>query len=97
VTPFGEFLGLAGEESVYAEWRRMLNVGVSRSFVPIADAAGGDYYCLNPAGAVVYWDHDSGKSYLVADSFFDLVTRLEADTERPDVSDVDVRLDPDLL
>ncbi len=100
-TMLGEFLGLTGDESLRSARRRTLEVGMSPALVPIADAAGGDYYSLRrsgPIAEVVYWDHDSGKSYLVADSLFDLIARLEVDLERPAAArDVDVQLDPDLL
>lgn len=99
-TMLGQFFGLTGDESLDAARRRTLEVGMSPSLLPIADAAGGDYYCLRRAGPttdVVYWDHDSGKSYLAADSFFDFITRLEVDAERPDTRDVELQLDPDLL
>lgn len=100
-TMLGEFLGIAGDESMRSARRRTLEVGMSPGLVPIADAAGGDYYCLRgsgPTAEVVYWDHDSGKSYLVANSLFDLIARLEVDVDRPAAArGVEVQLDPDLL
>jgi len=100
-TMLGGFLGLTGDESLRSARHRTLEVGISPALVPIADAPGGDYYCLRrsgPTAEVVYWDHDSGKSYLVATSLLDLIARLEVDLEGPAVArNVDVQLDPDLL
>lgn len=71
------------------------------SLLPIADAAGGDYYCMRAGNSgmdVAYWDHDSGGVSTVAASFSDLVLRLERDTERSSgAGRVRVRLSPDLM
>jgi len=100
-TLIDEFLGLSGDDSLQVARRRGANLDMSPSLLAVAGAPGGNFYCLWPGGArssVVYWDHESGETYVVADSFADLVFRIELDTRGPlDTSGVTVSLDPDLL
>jgi hypothetical protein len=99
---FGEFFGVGvGESSLLTAWTRGDEL-VSAEMLPIASAAGGDVYCLawgTAEAEVVYWAHDSGDSYTVADSFPDFICRLEAAREPPstDLGRIKLKLDPDLL
>lgn len=101
LTLVGEFLGFSpGESSLRTAIRRARELGVPSNLLPIADVAGGDLYCLSlgPEDGVVYWDHDSGKSYLAAASFRDFVSRLsKAPEQRRSAGRVDIQLDPDLF
>ena len=99
---FGEFFDLGqSEASLDVEWRRAQEL-IGEGVVPFASAAGGDLYCMRACGsdrAIVFWDHDSGRTYVTASSFTDFVQRLEPAPEGPkvDLDKIKLTLDPDLL
>lgn len=95
-----QFFGTgSGESSLETWWKRGSELLAEQLF-PIASAPGGDLYCLRKSETtdIVFWDHDSGNTYRAADSFTDFVFRLRlSETDKLDLSNVKVTLDPDLL
>ena len=57
------------------------------SFAPIGEAPGGNLICMNDAGAVYLWDHESprgGKEvWRIAESMDDFLGRLKLDNSPP--------------
>lgn len=57
---------------------------ISECFLPIAVDPGGSYFVINLApsrnGEVDFWDHETQKFTLIADSFFEFIGKMEVDS-----------------
>jgi hypothetical protein len=73
------------DDTSYGLWRNRATYEdrLPETMIPIGENTFGDQFCLaikgRERGKVFFWDHDSAKVYLTAESFEDFLNRLEPD------------------
>ena len=99
--PIDGFLDLGDSDSGIRSWLESAagEEVLASGYFPIAEAPGGDLYCLAFENAgVAFWDHETGRFHVAAESFDDFIRRLQRQPDSAiDLSTIKLTLDPDLL
>ncbi|WP_077596828.1 SMI1/KNR4 family protein [Oceanobacillus kimchii] len=102
----GYFFGLTGDSYDIKEAIKAYQDIIENSFLPIADADGGDLICLgikeDIRGKVYYWYHEDeieNNFYLIANSFKEFIFSFKTHERenKLDLDEIEISLDEDLL